>query len=391
MSTELALPKPEQTTLAQIPRVLAQVAQVREKCRRTHDEETTAELRLRLDAFYAYVKNKKARIAVAREQRLTEILIGEMLGRGLKGRPKNGARAPFSELTVFERKEFRKLAAFVSHVLKLLEKNVVERRAILKRLPQPVAADLVLDIEPAKPKLPIVHTFNEVNENIGWARWSWNPVTGCLHNCEYCYARDIAERFYPQKFEPTFLSERLSAPANTRLPATADGDPAWRRVFTCSMADLFGKWVPQEWIAAVFEQIQAHQEWEFLCLTKFPDRLAELEWPPNVWAGTTVDRQHRVANAERSFRGVKAGVRWLSCEPLLEKLQFSSLEMFDWVVIGASTGSQQAEPFAPPFEWVVSLYEQARAAGCRVYLKHNLFAADDGHAPGMQPVREWPR
>jgi hypothetical protein len=61
-------------------------------------------------------------------------------------------------------------------------------------------------------------TFNQVNDNIGWARWSWNPVTGCLHNCDYCYARDIAERFYPQKFEPTFFPERLDAPANTKLP-----------------------------------------------------------------------------------------------------------------------------------------------------------------------------
>jgi protein gp37 len=389
VSSALVLPKPEDTTLAQIPRILVKIARLRDECRRTHDEQRTAELRRQLDAFYGYVKNKKARVAIAREQRLTEELIGEMLGKGKKGRPKNASREAFSELTALERYQFRRLAAYVAHLHKLLDKGIVERKPILKRLPQPIAADLAPDSP--TPKIPILPTFNEVNENIGWARWSWNPVTGCLHNCDYCYARDIAERFYPQKFEPTFLPERLTAPANTKLPKTADGNPAWRRVFTCSMADLFGKWVPQEWIKAVFEQIQAHQEWEFLCLTKFPDRLAELDWPANVWAGTTVDRQHRVANAERSFRNVKAGVRWLSCEPLLEPLQFSSLDMFDWVVIGASTGSQQAESFAPPFEWVVSLYEQARAAGCRVYLKHNLFGADEGHAPGMQPIREWPR
>jgi protein gp37 len=234
-------------------------------------------------------------------------------------------------------------------------------------------------------------TFNRVNDNIGWARWSWNPVTGCLHNCDYCYARDLAERFYPQKFEPTFLPERLDAPANTNLPKLADDDPAWRRVFTCSMADLFGKWVPEEWIAAVFEAIDQHRQWEYLCLTKFPHRLAQLDWPDNVWAGTTVDKQHRVAVAERAFANVTAGVKWLSCEPLLEPLKFESLEMFDWVVIGASTGSVHAEPVAPEFEWVVDLYEQARRAGCRVYLKHNLFGSNDGRGPGMQPVREWPR
>ena len=30
---------------------------------------------------------------------------------------------------------------------------------------------------------------------IDWADATWNPVTGCLHGCEYCYARRIAERF----------------------------------------------------------------------------------------------------------------------------------------------------------------------------------------------------
>ena len=26
--------------------------------------------------------------------------------------------------------------------------------------------------------------------NIEWAKWSWNPVSGCKHDCPYCYARD---------------------------------------------------------------------------------------------------------------------------------------------------------------------------------------------------------
>jgi protein gp37 len=239
-----------------------------------------------------------------------------------------------------------------------------------------------------KPKPP--STFNSVNDNIGWARWSWNPVTGCLHNCDYCYARDIANRFYPEKFEPTFHPDRLEAPANTKVPKYAGDDPAWRRVFTCSMADLFGKWVPQEWINAVFKQIHEHPEWEFLCLTKFPLRLADLDWPPNVWAGTTVDIQARVGSAERAFAKVKAGIKWLSCEPLLEPLKFKSLAMFDWVVIGASTGSSLAAPFAPQFEWVSDLYQQARSAGCKVYLKHNLFGKE-GAAPGMQGIHQWPK
>ena len=30
---------------------------------------------------------------------------------------------------------------------------------------------------------------------IDWCDSSWNPVTGCMHGCEYCYARNIAYRF----------------------------------------------------------------------------------------------------------------------------------------------------------------------------------------------------
>ena len=30
---------------------------------------------------------------------------------------------------------------------------------------------------------------------IDWCDSSWNPVTGCLHSCKYCYARSIANRF----------------------------------------------------------------------------------------------------------------------------------------------------------------------------------------------------
>lgn len=40
---------------------------------------------------------------------------------------------------------------------------------------------------------------------IDWCDSTWNPVTGCLHGCEYCYARAIANRFAP--FELPHLTE----------------------------------------------------------------------------------------------------------------------------------------------------------------------------------------
>jgi protein gp37 len=231
--------------------------------------------------------------------------------------------------------------------------------------------------------------FNHTNENIDWAHRSWNPVTGCDHGCPYCYARDIATRFYPQGFAPTFLPERLHAPRRMQVPATAAHDVGEKNVFVCSMADLFGRWVPQDWIEAVFTEVERAPDWNFLFLTKFPQRLAALRWPTNAWCGTSVDRQARVATAERAFADVQAGVKWLSCEPLLEPLHFGHLDRFDWVVIGAQSRSTQTPEFQPPWEWVADLQRQAQAAGCVVYIKPNLTSRPPAWRayPGMPEVR----
>ncbi len=223
--------------------------------------------------------------------------------------------------------------------------------------------------------------FNETNDNIEWASWSWNPVTGCLHDCPYCYARDIATRFYPQKFTPSFLPDRLSAPANTKVPNLSGiDDPelrmAKRNVFVCSMADLFGKWVPTAWIDAVLQQAWDNPQWTFLFLTKFPVRMAEFEFPKNSWIGTTVDKQYAVSRAEKAFTKIRMGgyegIAWLSCEPMMEKLTFSSLDMFDWVVMGGSSKSTQTPEHKPEFSWTNHLYNQAKALDLPVYMKTNL-------------------
>lgn len=223
--------------------------------------------------------------------------------------------------------------------------------------------------------------FNETNDNIEWASWSWNPVTGCLHDCPYCYARDIATRFYPQKFTPSFLPDRLSAPANTKVPNLSGIDDyelrmAKRNVFVCSMADLFGKWVPTAWIDAVLQQAWDNSQWTFLFLTKFPVRMAEFEFPKNSWIGTTVDKQYAVSRAEKAFTKIRMGgyegIAWLSCEPMMEKLTFSSLDMFDWVVMGGSSKSTQTPEHKPEFSWTNHLYNQAKALDLPVYMKTNL-------------------
>lgn len=230
-------------------------------------------------------------------------------------------------------------------------------------------------------------TFNKQDSaSIEWAQWSWNPVTGCKHDCPYCYARDIANRFYPQKFEPSIYPERFLAPQNTKVPDIAKQNVAYKNVFTCSMADLFGRWVPLEWIEWVMQTVADNPQWNFLFLTKFPQRFAELgELPSNAWMGTTVDCQSRVKNAEKAFSKVKGGTKWLSVEPMLTPIKFDRLDLFNWVVIGGASGSAKTPAWVPPFDWVVDLHWQARDAGCVVYHKDNLRMNDDAFR-----LREFP-
>jgi protein gp37 len=215
-------------------------------------------------------------------------------------------------------------------------------------------------------------TFNHTNHNVSWAKWTWNPVHGCRFGCTYCYADDESPLRYEEGFEPVFCPGRLGAPRTMKVPAAAAADPGERNCFVVSMGDLFGHWVPSEWIDAVLAETAAARDWNFLYLTKNPNRLTGRTWPANAWVGTSVDTQARVSTAVRAFRDIRAAKKWLSCEPLLERLTFRDLSVFGWVVIGAQSKTRKVPEFQPPWEWVEHLMNQARAAGVPVYVKPNL-------------------
>jgi len=221
------------------------------------------------------------------------------------------------------------------------------------------------------------HLNKQTNESIDWAKFSENAVTGCLHGCPFCYARDIAQRFFSYGFAPYFHPHRLAAPGNVKVPDAAFSDPSFKNIFIDSMGDLFGQWVPVEWIEAEIAMARRNPQWNFLSLTKFPQRAAEFEFPDNFWIGTTVDAQARLHHAEQAFSKIRCRTKWLSCEPLLTPLKFTRLDLFQWIVIGGASRSTQTPEWRPPFAWIVDLYQQARAAGLKIYMKTNLGIADD--------------
>ena len=217
--------------------------------------------------------------------------------------------------------------------------------------------------------------MNVTNDHVGWALHTLNVVTGCTWTCPFCYAREIAGLRYPQGFVPTVRPERLLAPANTTVPRRHLDDPGCRRVFLGSQADWMDPCFPDAVVRATLDACRAHPEWEFLTLTKQPQRLADSEYPPNVWVGVTVTRQGQVAPMEAALSRVEAPVRWVSFEPLHGPVELSRPELVDLYVIGAERKTAQ-RPRVKPTEagWVDGLRMQARSVGAAVWEKENLDA-----------------
>lgn len=236
-------------------------------------------------------------------------------------------------------------------------------------------------------------SFNRTNDNIEWAFWTWNPVTGCKHGCQYCYARDIANRFFKEKFEPTFHHLRLTAPKNTKVPNL--NEVGEHNVFVCSMADLFGEWVSDEWIRQVFDAIENSDPWwNYLFLTKNPKRYLTLDFPERCWIGATADTQKRADEAMKVFWELyyqdKQNIRFLSCEPLSEDIDLGIEETddpevfhlpIDWLIIGGRSRSSGMAEGQPEWRWVHNLIIQMDKAGLqdRYYMKPNLIVRAKGY------------
>lgn len=244
--------------------------------------------------------------------------------------------------------------------------------------------------------LPGRVVFNKTTDAVDWASYTWNPVTGCEHGCGFCYAREIANSqrmrdYYPNGFEPTFHPYRLLAPENMPKPVENAGRDG--RVFVCSMADLFGKWVPDEWIRKVFEVCLDSPEWEYLFLTKWPARYAKMPLLEKAWYGSSVIQQSDVARVEKAMQAFETDcVKWISLEPMLEPIKFNDIGWCDLVVIGSQTSTNQPDghvpEFAPEFDWVVDVVNQCRDAGVPYYLKANLGMDRPGmKLPKMEPRR----
>ena len=205
---------------------------------------------------------------------------------------------------------------------------------------------------------------------IAWTDATWNPVTGCTKvsaGCMNCYAEVMARRLkamgqpkYEDGFKTTLHPDVLEQPLH------------WRRsmlIFVCSMSDLFHQDVPDEFIKQVFDVMRTAHWHQFQVLTKRAGRLArlshELDWPPHIWAGVTVenlDNIHRI----KELRKTEAAVKFLSLEPLLGPIENLDLQGIDWAIVAGESG-QKFRPMQE--EWVRSIRDQCLDADVPFFFK----------------------
>ena len=99
-------------------------------------------------------------------------------------------------------------------------------------------------------------------------------------------------------------------------------------VFACDMGDLFGDWVPKDWILKVLKAVRNSPSSYFLFLTKNPKRYFEFieVFPKNLVLGSTIEtnKEYKVSNAPSVTERYEAMVRipyhnkMVSIEPIMD-------------------------------------------------------------------------
>ena len=254
---------------------------------------------------------------------------------------------------------------------------------------------------------------------IEWTEYSWNPITGCTpvsEGCQNCYAKRMANRLrgrcgYPadEPFKVTLHEDRLGEPLRWKKP---------RRVFVCSMGDLFHEDVPFDFICDVFARMGFERRHTFLVLTKRPERMRELftgyenyRWPhPNVYLGVTAENQRAADERIPILLEIPAAVRFVSIEPMLGPVDLLSNDYLggcincevcldnpetcincaqdrkiNWIICGSETGPGRRPA---KIAWIMDLKDQCQSAGVPFFLKQMEVDGKIVKMPGLDG-RTW--
>ena len=244
------------------------------------------------------------------------------------------------------------------------------------------------------------------DSNIEWCDHTFNPWIGCTKvspGCAHCYAETLDKRF-----RWTNSGWGAGKPRERMSESTWKQPLAWNRkaekegvryrVFCGSCCDWLDDEVPIQWLADLLDLIRLTPNLDWLLLTKRPanfhDRLEgvfsckinvameemmiawiELAVPPrNVWLGTSAEDQFRLVARRNALFHIPARVKFLSCEPLLERISLlpwlrNNSEKngnLDWVIVGGESGDG-ARAFNP--DWALSIRDECEELEIAFFMK----------------------
>jgi len=212
------------------------------------------------------------------------------------------------------------------------------------------------------------------NSKIEWTDTTWNPITGCTKisdGCKNCYAEKMANRLYKMgnakyanNFTVTLHVNALNEPYKWKKP---------RRIFVCSMSDLFHEDVPDGFIQKVFAVMNENPQHIFQVLTKrihrgLSNQMEKLTWSKNIWLGTTIENGEAKTMAGISMlRYTAAKIKFISFEPLLQDVG-NQLDLYgiDWAIVGGESG---ANARTMQEDWVLNIKKQCEEQNVAFYFK----------------------
>ncbi|MBS7657009.1 MAG: DUF5131 family protein [Candidatus Bathyarchaeia archaeon] len=163
---------------------------------------------------------------------------------------------------------------------------------------------------------------------------TWNPITGCLYNCVYCWARNYAKKLAAMGIEPYKTYGFKPTLAEWRLKQKI---PKGKFIFVSDMGEMWGSWVPKEWITKVMNVLVTKPKTDFLFLTKNPGRYSEFldMFTDNMLLGATIEtnRTNKLSMApsyETRYNAMK-NLNWKHKAIVIEPILDFDPEFVDWI------------------------------------------------------------
>ena len=200
-------------------------------------------------------------------------------------------------------------------------------------------------------------------------------------------------------------------------------------MFVNSVSDLFHKDVPDAFLDQCFAIMAFCSRHTFQILTKRPHRMkmyvdgladrggsgrgfrrlvnagAELglglefegipliQWPiPNIWLGTSVEHQAAADKRIPLLLQTDAAVRFLSCEPLLDRVYLTDYlpsGKLHWVIVGGESGQKRRDM---ELEWLQEIVSECLQYGVAPFVKQDSASKSEqrGRIPDSLWIREFP-